>query len=291
MFTALAVLLRITVNPLSNVFQKIICSKGQSPFFANFLTYAALSLVVIPLAVGVHWTSFPAAFWMYAALVGLFGALGNGFLVKAMLHGELSTLGPINSWKSIVGIIFGMILLREFPTLIGLAGVLLILAGSYVILPANRSSRKFSWRELRNSGIHYRLAAMVFAAVEAVFIKKVILYSDANTAFVLWCWGGMLFSLALILLGRNTRWTYEGKISISNLPLFLGLVASVGLMQWSTNYVFQRMPVGYALALFQLSAVLSVIYGRLIFHETGILKKLLASVVMIAGSILIIFNS
>lgn len=290
MFTTLAVLLRIAVNPLSNVFQKVLCSKGQSPFVTGFLTYALLSLAGIPFALVIPWSTFPLSFWCYSALVGLFGALGNGFLIKAMQRGELSVLGPVNSWKSIVGILFGMILLHEFPDLVGLSGVLLIMVGSYFILAPNPSSEPFSWRVFGRPDMLYRLSAMVLAAIEAVFLKKVILLSNANVAMLVWCWGGLLFSIPLVLADKTISWRSERATALSGSGLLLALAFSVGLMQWSTNYVFAHMPVGYALALFQLSSVLSVLYGRLIFHETGIMRKLIASAVMVAGSALVILG-
>jgi len=61
-------------------------------------------------------------------------------------------------------------------------------------------------------------------------------------------------------------------------------------MQLTTNCVFDKVPVGYAFALFQLSAILSVFYGWWFFHETGINRKLAASTVMVAGSIMIILS-
>ena len=61
-------------------------------------------------------------------------------------------------------------------------------------------------------------------------------------------------------------------------------------MQYSTNFVFERMNVSYALALFQLSAVLNVIFGWKFFREKDLLKKLLGSSIMAAGAaVLIIF--
>jgi valyl-tRNA synthetase len=48
-------------------------------------------------------------------LGGLVGALGNAFLVKAIQNGELSVLGPINSYKSVVGVVVAVFLLGEVP--------------------------------------------------------------------------------------------------------------------------------------------------------------------------------
>ncbi|MDR3198014.1 MAG: DMT family transporter [Planctomycetaceae bacterium] len=291
-----AVLLRIVINPLSNVFQKRICSgsfctDGQNPFFTNFLTYFILSVTIIPLVWSISWTNFPAAFWCYSVLAGIFGALGNGFLVKAVRSGELSVLGPINAYKPVIGIIFGIVLLFEIPGLFGILGVALIVGGSYFVIDSGLPSERFSRKLLKRPDLRYRIAAMFLAAIEAVFIKKIVLYSDPNTAFAVWCWGGTIFSLIFLPIQtkqENIVWKYEWQKARSKIFLYMGLVCSVGLMQWSTNYVFQKIPVGYALALFQLSVILSVFYGWFFFNESQIIRKLFASAVMVLGSVLIL---
>ena len=60
-------------------------------------------------------------------------------------------------------------------------------------------------------------------------------------------------------------------------------------MQFSTNVVFARMNVGYALALFQLSGVASVVFGFVFFREQNILRKLFGSLIMSLGAAFIVF--
>ncbi|MEP1953332.1 MAG: EamA family transporter, partial [Algoriphagus sp.] len=66
------------------------------------------------------------------------------------------------------------------------------------------------------------------------------------------------------------------------------LVVCIGTMQLSTNFVFEKMDVGYALSLFQLSILVSVLLGYRVFQEKDIKKKIIGSAIMIAGSVMII---
>jgi drug/metabolite transporter (DMT)-like permease len=59
-------------------------------------------------------------------------------------------------------------------------------------------------------------------------------------------------------------------------------------MQLTTNYTFDHMPVGYALSLFQLSVIISILFGYKFFREKEIGKKIAGSIIMIMGSTLII---
>jgi drug/metabolite transporter (DMT)-like permease len=284
--TTLAVLLRIISNPLGNVLQKQLTAKGHQPLLVNFLTYLLLSLVCVFIAVNIDWKQLPKAFWLYSVLGGIAGAAGNGFLIKALQKGDLSVLGPINSYKSVIGIIVGIFLLHEIPNVWGLAGIALIIWGSYFVL--DTTEERFSWALLKKSEIQFRLWAMILTAIEAVLVKKVIVASSVSIAFFSWCFTGALFSFLLLFIYRIDLRREIKKVQSNDLVKFLLLIACIGTMQFTTNYVFDYMPVGYALSLFQLSVILSVLLGHRIFKEQDIRKKLLGSAIMIIGSVIII---
>lgn len=286
LLTAIAVILRILANPIANVFQKQLTQKGYHPLLVNFISYLGLSVLCVVIAFRVSWHLLPLQFWIYAILGGITGALGNGFLVKALQKGDLSVLGPINAYKSVVGIFVGIFLLGEIPNAWGALGTLLIIGGSYLVL--DTTEEKFTLALLRKKEIQYRLWALLLTAVEAVFIKKVILASDVLTAFLSWCWFGALFSFLLLPL-YNVTLTADPKLLTANtFTKTLLLIICIGTMQLTTIYVFEQMPVGYALALFQLSTLVSVLLGYRFFHEKDIRKKLAGAAIMMTGSVLII---
>lgn len=286
LLTTIAVLLRVLSNPLGNVFQKQLTNRYNHPLLINFLTFLLLSLCCVIPAAQVRWQELPLEFWMYCVLAGIVGATGNGFLVKALQCGDLSVLGPINSYKSVVGIIVGIFLLGEIPNLWGIAGMALIVYGSYFVL--DTMDGHFSWALLRRKEIQYRIWAMILTAIEAVFIKKIILYSSTTLSFIVWCWFGALFSFFLLFAFKVRLGKEIKRIRIRDLSRYLYLVLCVGTMQYTTNYVFDHMEVGYALALFQLSTIVSIFLGYRIFKEQDIRKKLIGSVIMVAGSVMII---
>jgi len=286
LLTACAVVLRILSNPLSNAFQKQLTAKKNHPLVVNFLSYLILSLACIFVAFGVSWYELPASYWYFSILSGMVGALGNGFLVKALEKGDLSVLGPVNAYKSVIGIVVGIFLLREIPNVWGVLGIGLIIYGSYFVL--DTTDERFSWALLRKSEIQFRIWAMILTAIEAVLIKRIILVSSPTIAFISWCWFGAIFSFVLLKVYRLDLKKEFKKITRSNLNKYALLVVCIGTMQYSTNYTFNHIPVGYALSLFQLSILISVFLGHRIFKELGIRKKLIGSAIMIAGSILII---
>lgn len=284
--TTISLLLRILSNPIGNVFQKKLTEQNNHPLLVNLLTFSILGILCIVPALQQDWGQVSYLSWYYGVIAGIFGAVGNGFLVKALQGGDLSILGPINSYKSVVGILIGIVFLHDIPSIWGIIGIALIIYGSYFVLDTMKE--RFSWSLLKNKEIQYRIWAMILTAIEAVFIKKVILYSSTIVSFIFWCWFGAFFSFVLLFFFKVRLIKEIKQVKLHHLLTYGFLVLSIGTMQYTTNYVFSHMNVGYALALFQLSTIISIFLGYRIFKEQNIKKKLLGAVIMIAGSVVII---
>ena len=265
-----AIFLRIISNSYLNVFQKILTNKGQSSSAINLFTYLGLSLICVFLFKSFD---FSSEILFVTLLMGLLGALGNYFIIKALSYGELSSLAPINSYKPVVALIFGALFLGELPSFLSFLGIILIITGSYFIVSKKGIMNK--------RALFYRLLALIFSGLEAIFIKKIILLTDIPTSFCLWAFSGFLFALLFAIFSIK-------KIKPPSVKYQTLLILSVFLMQYSTNFVFSKINVAYALALFQLSVILSVFLGANVFKEKNIKRKAIASIIMIIGAVIII---
>ena len=278
-----ALILRIFSNPLANVYQKKFCEKNSS-LICNFYTYFLLGIFCIPFAMRVDWQILPKEFWIFALSAGFLCSVGNACLIKALQIGELSVLGPINSYKSVVGMIIAIIVLHEIPSLLGILGVVLIIWGSWFVFETQTEG--FSLQLLKRKDILLRFAALILMGIEAVFLKKVILLSSPVISFMLWCWAGAFFGLLLILIFKKPL----KILSKEDFSKFVVVCSMLATMQLSTNFVFKYMNVGYALALFQLSTLVNLWFGYRFFHETDMKQKIIGTLIMIFGSVIIILN-
>ena len=260
---------RIFSNSYLNVFQKQLTNNGEKSSVVNFYTYLGLSVIGIIFCTR---PIFETELIPYILIMGILGALGNYFIIKALSCGELSTLAPINSYKPIVALVIGIFILGELPDISEFLGICLIIAGTFILI-----GQKFS----PNKAYLYRFLALIFSGAEAIFIKKLIILSNIESAFLYWAISGLIF--ASILAVRHPL-----KIEKSNIKYQLLLILMAALMQYSTNYVFSKINVAYALALFQLSTILSVFLGANIFKEEGLIRKIIASLIMISGAVIII---
>lgn len=280
--TAILVLIRIFSVSACNVFQKKLAEFGENPVRINYINYFFLALFSLCLFLFIDKGNLSREFIFYSVLGGIFGGLGNYFMVEALKYGELSVLAPINSYKVIVALLFGIILLGEAPKLTGILGIFLIIFGSYFIF------NSFNILEIfRKKEIQFRFLALVFTGIEAIFIKKVILLSSIELMFCANCVLGLVFSFLILKMKKESG---NLKLKKDYFPFYLLTALSFGIMAFMTALVFKRIQVGYALSLFQLSILLNLFFGWKIFREKDILRKLIGSVIIISGAIIVILN-
>ena len=284
MLTTLCALgFRIFSNPIANMLQKAL-SERHSAVLINLYSYGLLSLAcIINVCIAdYNWVSYGFNFWSYVILAGFLCTLGTVCLIKALQCGELSVLGPINSYKCLVGLLFGFMILGEVPSVKAILGVLLIICGSWFIFDTVKEG--FSFKLFKRKDIILRFCALFLTGAEAAVLKKIILISSPEECFILWCFSGFIFSLILVLLLKKK---FQPLFKKDVFAIFI-IAVCLGLMQFSTNIVFEKLDVGLSLALFQLSSIVAIIFGYKVFKESNVIKKLIGAVIMIAGSCLIL---
>ena len=290
--TALFVLVRIVANPLSNVFQKQLTQRAASPVFIIGAVHAVLTMACVPVwfVPGAIVLQRGPEMWATMTACACLAVGGNALLVAAVRSTDLSILGPINAYKSVVGLVLGIVLIGELPTMPGVVGVLMILAGSSLVVDrvAGQPRRHAFVQFFRERGIQLRFAALGLSATEAVFLKKAILLSSPLTTFVLWATLGAAIGAVAVaaLLGRQTG--EEIRIFEKETGTYLRLAITTGFMQLATVFTFGVLQVGYSLALFQLSALISVFLGYRYFQEGNMRTRIIGSLVMTAGAAMIV---
>lgn len=115
MLSSFFIFIRIFSNPLSNVFQKKLTGHSASPLFIIFCTHLLLSLAILPVLPHLTPLRLSLPFYANIFLCVLLAIAGNTLIVAALKLTDLSILGPINAYKSIVSLLLGIFLLGESP--------------------------------------------------------------------------------------------------------------------------------------------------------------------------------
>ncbi|MEO8076280.1 MAG: EamA family transporter [Acidobacteriota bacterium] len=286
---ALFVATRIVANPVSNVFQKRLVQNSADPIFIIVVTHAVLAVLVSPVVMRLPLTTQTGAFWLNMSVSAALAVAGNVLLVFALRHTDLSILASINAYKTVLSLVLGTFLIGEVPSAIGLVGVALILVGSYVVVdpPGPQSESNAFVIFFKERGVQLRFASLACSATEAVFLKRAVLQSNPIAVFSLWCVLGFVVGAAFVAVFEHGRIASEIGVLRQRWRTLAWLVISTGLMQLATLLTFGVMQVGYSLALFQLSNLVSVFFGYRYFSEQNIGRRLIGSLIMIAGAVVI----
>lgn len=277
MLVTIAVLLRILSNSIANLYQKK-ASVISSPIVVNLYSYLIMSAICLIPALFVDWSVYNIEFWSYVFFAGMLCTIGTIALIEALKIGDLSVLAPINAYKSVIGLLSALFLLKEIPSIKELICVLLIVAGSYFVLDSGEE--KFSLKIFLRKDIVLRFFALFCTGIEASVLKKIILMSSYQISLILWSFSGFICSLIIYFILKPSSLKPEKSNRLNCFTIALTLL----IMQLTTNFVFSKMQVGAALALFQLSSLVSLYFGFKIFKEKNITKKLIGTIIMISAA-------
>jgi drug/metabolite transporter (DMT)-like permease len=135
--------------------------------------------------------------------------------------------------------------------------------------------------------VQLRFAALICSATESIFLKRALVLSSPVTTFLIWtvlCFAIALTAAVLLRRGVVAELTRLWR----DWRTVLWLAVTTALMQLTTIVTFGKLQVGYSLALFQLSVLVTVYFGHRFFQERNIRRRLLGSAIMVVGAMLIV---
>lgn len=310
---------RVLASSGSAALQKRMAARGLSPttLFAAGIGVVAIAMAPVPI-----WhplTNLPQAFWMYVALTALLDVPGNILLAKSFHEGELSVVGPMAAYKPALGLAFAALWLGETPSAAGLLGVTIILSGTLFLAPGGKRA---GWGALKalaaDAGARWRVLSIALTAIQTVFGKAAINLSSGVDLFLAWTWASAIVAAGIWLwvwartppknglkdelsevaddparLSHNPAWLSENahqelQRALAQWGSILSLAGLFFALALLSALIYERMFVGYALALFQLSALVNVAIGRSLFAEGHAASRAFASAVMIVGAAILI---
>lgn len=279
---------RVVSNSWINVIQKQLVNQKLHPLLVVAVNFILLALFLIPVSLFVSFSDLPPRFWITVSLAALLDTPGNIFLVKSVGEIDLSIFGPLNAYKPILAMILGIFFLGEIPTWIGLLGVVVVFAGSLLLSPGGIPMGFRALAALtREKGIRYRFLSLLMIAAAAIFLKAAIEQADPVVTLIIWVY----MSTPIAYLSFRSFSARSGRDALAALRSYPGKLLVLAVlflgMQGCTLLLFYLMDVAYALSIFQLSAVISVLFGYSIFKESHILQRTAGAVVMCAGAAII----
>lgn len=251
--------------------------------------------------------------WLALPLLGLFtlaltprlpdldawfavGVLGSACLnaaahlanTRALKLADASLITPLLTFSPVFTLLISAIFLGEFPTAQGILGVGLVLVGAYWLNRPPGAGWLAPFKSLAlTPGMALVMLAGLLWAITPLFEKTAILHTNPEsprlTAFVV----NLLLALLLTPLALARGRPASSKLALHRREwLIAGLIAGSAPVLGYT--AFSLGLVGYVTTLFKLSVLLTAIWGAVFFKERGLAQRLPGSVLMVAGTILMV---
>ncbi|MFA4860054.1 EamA family transporter [Methanoregula sp.] len=270
---------------------------------SGFLCSAALLLGI---SVGNGIPPLGPLFFPAVCITAAINILATLLTFRALSSTDISLAIPMISFTPIFLVGTAALILHEAPSALGIAGIVTIVAGSYVLNTAAEHTRITDpFRAMiGHPGVLAMLVVAFLYAVAINFDKMGVQNSDPvfGAGITMLLIGLAFVPIALYRRARNRQKISQvtagnpAARSVLLVPFRLKEAALAGILiailitleaiTINTAYTEQIAP--YVITIKRMSIILIVLYGTLVFHETGLVRRLSGAGIMVLGVILIL---
>jgi len=266
---------------------KFLLKKTNLIFVGWVRLFVSMPLLILLFFIFRPGLNFEPGFWR-TVLILLPLELG-AFLIflKALEISPLSLTFPFLGFTPVFSIFFSRVLLNERSTYPGLMGILIVSLGAYLL---NADAIKKGVLEplkniYREKGSVLMLTVALIYGLTSVLGKRAVLLSPGPLSFVIVYYAVFFVILTLLFLARpRISETKLKKMDVS-IALLLGISFTAAMILHFNAIILEKVP--YVISVKRLSLVISVIYGAIIFKEKNIGYRLLGSLVMLSGALIL----
>lgn len=257
-----------------------------------FVRLTLAGLLTSPLLLSQPLPHLPLAFWLWVGAIVPLEILAMLLYIRAIRDYRLADTLPYLAFTPVFVTLTGYLLLGERVSLEGLCGILLVVAGAWLL--NHRQASLWAWRSwlrplqhiFEQRGSLTMLGVALFYSLTAVGGKGALRYMPPEQFGPFYF---LLVGLALIpLLGLASPSALR-RIWRRPLPV-LGTGGLMGLMLVTHFIALQQVEVAYMIAVKRTSLLFGILYGALVFRESGLGGHLLGGLVMLCGVGLILLG-
>lgn len=213
---------------------------------------------------------------LFALCSSFFFSFYQIFVASAYKYADVSMVYPITTSSPLFVIVWAYFLLDEKITAAGFVGIMLIIAGCY-IMNMTRGSNKLAFK-----GIFMAVLAALFYSFGAMADKMGVL--SVNTALYIYLMTVFMTIFMAFFVGIAHLNTKSSKIQWK-LVLLGGLVLIGSTTFYRIGLI--DIPIAYATSIRQVSSFFGLLMGIFFFKESYGIKRAIGCVVIISGIVLI----
>lgn len=226
-------------------------------------------------------------FWIVVLVGAPLNAIASYWALLALEESDLSLVAPLQSLTPLFMFVTGPLILGQSPSVLGCAGVILLVVGTYVICSQPREGGWFApfkkiWED---RGCRYMVGSAFFSSVGSTIDVIGIRAGDKISWLV--AINAMSFVCLLLFLKKGERLS-SIDLGLQKGILFIVIAVLISCLgNWMQMLAYEQTLAVYVIALKRCAAVFSVLIGWLLFREPYPARRMVGAVVMAAGVILI----
>lgn len=209
--------------------------------------------------------------------------------MKAIKSSPLSLTVPFLAFTPVFMILTGFLILGEKLAYSGIFGIILIVAGSYVL---NLSKATEQWLAplraiFKEKGSYLMLLTSSIYSITATLGKLAILHSTPQAFSVIYF---LILTASMCLLFPLIPGTKAIDIGARPLPAILSGIILAGMIFCHTTAI-SLIEAAYMISVKRTSLIFGVIFGAILFKEHSIKERFIGVSIMFCGVVLIVFST
>lgn len=235
-------------------------------------------------------------FWIAVLVTGVLNAIAFPIMLKAYELGEFSSVYSMILLTPVFLLFTSIIFLGEIPSLIGVAGVILTVAGLWVTTRINH--KHVAVPNFATGNLLGVLVAFIWS-ITVNFDKLAALYSDrffsAAAGLAIVSVGNIIFLMVkyrklLLKTAPSENNQTSGGFLLPGIVIVLALGALMSFSNVVHNSALLAGSAPYTIAIKRMGVLFGIFWGWLFFHEKDIAKKIFGAAIAIGGVVMILFS-
>ena len=201
---------------------------------------------------------------------------------KALQTGDINKVTPVDKSSTVLTIILALIFFHEEITLIKGIAMIMILAGTFLMIQKKETHGERTAVKQSNSWLLYALLSAVFASLTSILAKAGIENVESNLGTAIRTSVVLVISWILVFAQKKSK-------DIKNIPkkelLFICLSGIATGASWLCYYkALQDGPASVVVPVDKLSIIVTVVFSYIIFKEKLTKKSLVGLLLLVAGT-------
>lgn len=263
-----------------------IYEKELTGYFGNFsISFVTLAFslpftlaLFLFLPIPDSFASLPWRFWWPLIVIWIvLYPIQNYFLYRSLREAEISEVTPVGSLLPVFNVVSSFLIIRELPTLVGAAGILVTVVATYLLLTDVAGFEKQRY----NRPVLFMIFSVLITAIGstldkvAVEVSTPVFYSFVNI------FGASIVFLILTFATGQHRELKQVRRFLPMLSM-LGVVLTLGFT--AAMFAFSYGPTSYVLALRSGGFLLAALWGVMFLRESLSQKKIAALALFTLGT-------